>query len=157
MCALPVADSSCCPAYLSFNIQENSPSVVNVTTAVGVGPFNPFNIQVRRCTLPDLTPVALHMHPCCISNKLMPAVPGLLVSTLRISQWHHAHLPLCLHCLLQAMPRGVGSGFVWDRKGHVITNAHVVSQGAEVQLTLSDSSVVKAKVRGWMFAVCLCM
>src|SRR5699024_121258 len=33
------------------------------------------------------------------------------------------------------MPRGTGSGFVWDRPGHVITNAHVIegASGAYVR------------------------
>ncbi len=28
-----------------------------------------------------------------------------------------------------AIPRGTGSGFVWDRAGHIVTNYHVLSQG----------------------------
>ena len=32
---------------------------------------------------------------------------------------------------VQQVPRGTGSGFVWDKKGHVVTNYHVI-QGADV-------------------------
>ncbi len=37
-----------------------------------------------------------------------------------------------------AIPRGTGSGFVWDRKGHVVTNYHVISQGDRFTVSLGD-------------------
>ncbi|MGQ3144900.1 trypsin-like peptidase domain-containing protein [Rhizobium oryzihabitans] len=46
------------------------------------------------------------------------------------------------------MPRGVGSGFVWDYDGHIITNAHVIAGAQEVTVTLCDGTVAKAKVGG---------
>lgn len=49
---------------------------------------------------------------------------------------------------IQSIPRGVGSGFIWDTQGHVVTNAHVVAGASEVRCTLSDQTTCKAKVRG---------
>ena len=46
------------------------------------------------------------------------------------------------------MPAGMGSGFIWDDKGHVVTNYHVIKDANEVQVTLVDQSVWPAKVRG---------
>ena len=46
------------------------------------------------------------------------------------------------------MPRGSGSGFVWDDKGHVVTNFHVVRGASAIKVTLYDSSSVSAKVVG---------
>ncbi|MEE8524979.1 MAG: trypsin-like peptidase domain-containing protein [Thermoanaerobaculia bacterium] len=34
------------------------------------------------------------------------------------------------------IPRGTGSGFVWDRQGHVVTNYHVIAAGDRFQVTL---------------------
>jgi S1-C subfamily serine protease len=47
-----------------------------------------------------------------------------------------------------AVPRGAGSGFVWDDRGHIVTNFHVIqgAQGAEV--TLSDQSTWNAELVG---------
>lgn len=36
------------------------------------------------------------------------------------------------------MPRGTGSGFVWDDQGHVVTNLHVISGAAEATIKLAD-------------------
>jgi S1-C subfamily serine protease len=45
-------------------------------------------------------------------------------------------------------PAGIGSGFVYDYDGHIVTNAHVVGSAREVSATLADGQVVKAKVVG---------
>ncbi|GAB4823866.1 hypothetical protein N2152v2_010912 [Parachlorella kessleri] len=46
------------------------------------------------------------------------------------------------------LPQGQGSGFVWDNQGHIVTNFHVIRGAAEVQVTLLDQSVHKAKIVG---------
>jgi len=43
---------------------------------------------------------------------------------------------------------GTGSGFVYDREGHIVTNNHVVENAEEVQVTLADGTVVPAEVVG---------
>jgi S1-C subfamily serine protease len=45
------------------------------------------------------------------------------------------------------LPAGMGSGFIWDDQGHIVTNYHVIKDAAEVQVTLIDQSVWPAKVR----------
>lgn len=47
------------------------------------------------------------------------------------------------------IPQGSGSGFVWDKKGTIVTNFHVVKDAQNVQVTLSDGSVWAAKPVGF--------
>jgi S1-C subfamily serine protease len=49
---------------------------------------------------------------------------------------------------VQQIPRGTGSGFVWDQQGHVVTNFHVIQQGDAFAVTLADQSEWDAKVVG---------
>jgi serine protease Do len=44
--------------------------------------------------------------------------------------------------------RGLGSGFILDDAGHVVTNAHVVENATTVRVTLSDERELDAKVKG---------
>ena len=48
------------------------------------------------------------------------------------------------------IPAGTGSGFVWDKEGHIVTNAHVVQKASEARVTIASSdgtsTTVKAKV-----------
>jgi S1-C subfamily serine protease len=46
---------------------------------------------------------------------------------------------------VQEVPQGVGSGFVWDTEGHIVTANHVVDGAASLRVTLSDHSVYEAK------------
>ena len=48
-----------------------------------------------------------------------------------------------------SIPQGSGSGFVWDTKGTIITNFHVVKGAQDVEVTLSDGSVWKARPIGF--------
>ncbi len=44
--------------------------------------------------------------------------------------------------------QGAGSGFIWDRAGHIVTNHHVIEGAARVGVRLDSGDVVEAKVVG---------
>ncbi|RPI51971.1 MAG: PDZ domain-containing protein [Acidobacteria bacterium] len=46
------------------------------------------------------------------------------------------------------IPRGTGSGFVWDEQGHLVTNNHVVTGASGAQVRLSDGRDVRASLVG---------
>jgi protease Do-like 1, chloroplastic len=46
------------------------------------------------------------------------------------------------------IPQGSGSGFIWDSKGNVVTNYHVIANASSLNVTLSDGSSFPAKVVG---------
>jgi S1-C subfamily serine protease len=46
------------------------------------------------------------------------------------------------------VPRGTGSGFMWDDHGNVVTNFHVVQGASGARVTLSDQSEWKAALVG---------
>lgn len=46
------------------------------------------------------------------------------------------------------IPRGTGSGFAWDERGHIVTNFHVVAGAAGATVRLSDGRDVPASLVG---------
>jgi S1-C subfamily serine protease len=48
-----------------------------------------------------------------------------------------------------AIPQGAGSGFVWDREGHIVTNYHVVAGGDAFLVTLKDHTELQAELVGF--------
>jgi len=46
------------------------------------------------------------------------------------------------------IPRGSGSGFVWNDQGHIVTNFHVIDGGTAFVVTLADQSEWEARVVG---------
>ena len=49
---------------------------------------------------------------------------------------------------LHQIPRGTGSGFIWDEEGHVVTNYHVLQNANAAKVTLNDGSTHDARLTG---------
>jgi S1-C subfamily serine protease len=49
---------------------------------------------------------------------------------------------------VMSVPRGTGSGFVWDEQGHIVTNLHVIAGAAEATVKLSDGRDYPASLVG---------
>jgi S1-C subfamily serine protease len=47
-----------------------------------------------------------------------------------------------------SVPRGTGSGFIWDDAGHVVTNFHVIQGASEATVRLADGRDYKAGLVG---------
>ncbi|MCK6572570.1 trypsin-like peptidase domain-containing protein [Myxococcota bacterium] len=46
------------------------------------------------------------------------------------------------------VPQGSGTGFVWDDKGHIVTNFHVIAEAAAIEVTLDDQTSLPAELVG---------
>lgn len=49
---------------------------------------------------------------------------------------------------VMSVPRGTGSGFVWDTQGHIVTNMHVIAGAAEATVKLADGRDYPATLVG---------
>jgi len=49
---------------------------------------------------------------------------------------------------IRTIPSGTGTGFIWDRKGHIITNYHVVRNKRTARVRLSNQKSYTARVIG---------
>lgn len=47
-----------------------------------------------------------------------------------------------------SVPQGTGTGFVWDDKGHLVTNYHVIDKASEARIRLADGRELQAKLVG---------
>ena len=48
----------------------------------------------------------------------------------------------------QQFQTALGSGFVWDQDGHIVTNNHVINGAAQIEVTFSDGTIVPATLVG---------
>lgn len=49
---------------------------------------------------------------------------------------------------IYTVPKGTGSGFIWDEKGHVVTNFHVIQGASEASIRFNDGKSYKASLIG---------
>jgi S1-C subfamily serine protease len=49
---------------------------------------------------------------------------------------------------VEQVPLGTCTGFVWDERGHIVTNFHVIQGGSAARVTLADQSSYPAKLVG---------
>ena len=49
---------------------------------------------------------------------------------------------------IMEVPQGSGSGFVWNKQGHIVTNFHVIYGADAIKVTLADRSEYQAKLVG---------
>lgn len=69
-----------------------------------------------------------------------PSVAYITTSRLRQDYWTRN---------VMEIPQGSGSGFVWDRNGHIITNYHVIQGADRAQVTLADRTTWDAELVGY--------
>ncbi|AMX01890.1 S1C family serine protease [Microbulbifer thermotolerans] len=74
-----------------------------------------------------------------VFNFASPSVVYVTNETLVRDRW-----TLRLH----TVPKGAGSGFIWDEQGHVVTNFHVIEGARKVTITLQDRSEWAAELVG---------
>lgn len=48
----------------------------------------------------------------------------------------------------EQVPRGSGSGFIWDGQGHIVTNYHVIEEGDLFSVTLPNKEQRQARIVG---------
>ncbi|HSA94743.1 MAG TPA: trypsin-like peptidase domain-containing protein [Acidobacteriota bacterium] len=48
----------------------------------------------------------------------------------------------------ELVPQGSGSGFVWDDRGHIVTNFHVIDEGVKYMVSLPDQRQIEATLVG---------
>jgi S1-C subfamily serine protease len=68
-----------------------------------------------------------------------PSVAYITTSRIRQDFWSRN---------VMEIPQGSGSGFVWDKQGHVITNYHVIQGADRAQVTLADRTTWDAELVG---------
>ena len=91
-------------------------------------------------------PVAAPADPTSEEKNRIEVFSKAKVSVVNISSARLVRNRLTMD--IQQVPRGTGTGFIWDEKGRVVTNYHVVKGADRVLVTLDDHTVANvAQVR----------
>jgi len=72
-------------------------------------------------------------------ERSAPSVTFINTSSFRTNHWTRD---------INEIPSGSGSGFIWDKQGHIVTNYHVISNSDQYMVTLADQTTWKAEMVG---------
>ena len=93
---------------------------------------NPVGVAALEGTLRD------------IYNEVNPSVVSIQVSTSAISSEN----PLDPNERIPQVQSALGSGFVWDKDGHIVTNNHVVEDATRIEVVFDDGTTFDATLVG---------
>jgi len=104
----------------------------------------PLPAPTPTTTLPPPTPA-----PLTEPSDSLEAQIEAVYSQVAPAVVHIASRVITYDYFMQPIPQeGTGSGFLFDTKGHIVTNYHVVENAEEVSVTLADGGVYLAEVVG---------
>lgn len=106
--------------------ERPSHSTVNQPATVNLPPLPPGLNEHEKATIQ-------------LFENSAPSVAYITTSRFRQDYWSRN---------VMEIPQGSGSGFVWDKEGHIITNFHVIQGADRAQVTLADQSTWDAELVG---------
>ena len=122
---------------ISESTDENkitAPESLNIDNAVVADPHSN-----RRTITPIKHIVTEEEATIKLFEESAPSVVFITTSTVRQDYWSRN---------VTEIPAGNGSGFIWDREGHIVTNYHVIEKADRAQITLSDQTTWDAELIG---------
>jgi len=97
---------------------------------------------------PSPTPIVVVLTPTPLPPSLLSEVSAAQQATVNV---YKRVSPSVVHIAVEGssiFDSGTGSGFVYDRQGHIVTNHHVVASERNVIVTFSDDTRAQAEVVG---------
>jgi serine protease Do len=101
----------------------------------------PSSAEKPLAALPPAVPPAIPLVPLSFSGLAKAADPGVVTIISRIEE-------VSPRGRRRIVSQGLGTGFVYDRAGLVLTNNHVVEDATEISVKFADQREVAAKVVG---------
>lgn len=149
-----ILDESIIEEISSLISEVENPDKINQDETISLAPTNdPSVIAAYQNTLEEIytrvNPQVVNINVLVESSDLISALPGM------------PELPF-EHPQIPGMPgddqtpednapfysQGLGSGFIWNKDGYIVTNNHVVDNAAKINVTFHDGTTVPAELIG---------
>ena len=118
--------------------KSSDPTEVNTNTPKKVTVNNEDQL-VPASPEPENPLLDNELHTIKLFEASAPSVCFITTTNVRRDYWSRN---------ITEIPRGNGSGFIWDMQGHIITNYHVIQGADRAQVTLGDQTTWDAELIG---------
>jgi len=130
---------TCCLIACVDKNQPSTPAAAEARIDNEVKPNQPQVPKHRRAIDDATTVTSVELATINLFEEASPSVCFINTSNLARNRWSRN---------IEEIPRGTGSGFVWDEQGHIVTNYHVIEGANKVTVTLGDMGTYEAEVIG---------
>jgi S1-C subfamily serine protease len=86
--------------------------------------------------------------PSVVNIRTVQKVAASDTATFQLPGFPFFNLPQGQQQAPQQYQSALGSGFIWDQSGHVVTNNHVINGADKIEVTFSDGTTVPATLVG---------
>lgn len=137
----------------NWSLPDPDQTSVETASPVESLPASPATLQMEAPMITSLVDSRENAISRGIS-QVSPAVVGISVTQIRYSQSPAMSDPFWRFMLpgtprwFQEKVKSIGSGFIYDPEGFIITNAHVVENALDITVTLADGSQHAADLIG---------
>ena len=83
-----------------------------------------------------------------VYQSSLPSVVNIQVTQRVAGLSRSAPVPDASQAPGEFLRRGVGSGFVWNYEGHIVTNFHVVAHATDIEVRFADGRTAEAEILG---------
>lgn len=131
--------SSASSEVVEVSINDQLPAADNLAAPVAQVPIEPGLLAAYENTL---TEIYNQVSPSVVNIRVVGGEQSLMFDPGQFPDMPdlpESHIP---------QSQSLGSGFVWDDQGHIITNNHVISGAEKIEVTFADATVVIAEVIG---------
>lgn len=118
---------------------SDQPEPTNVDAPLNVSNVDNASAEESKPLSANPRLLASENHTIQLFEESAPSVCFITTTNVRRDYWSRN---------ITEIPRGTGSGFIWDAKGHIITNYHVIQGADRAQVTLGDQSTWDAELVG---------
>jgi len=149
-----IALTACGGVSLSMNNPKSNPAPVEpvptkalAAPAQGSAPTSASNdlLAAYQGTLEN---IYTNVSPSVVNIRVVQKVAANNTTTSHLPGFPFFNLPQGGQQAPQQYQSALGSGFIWDQNGHIVTNNHVVSGADKIEVTFSDGTIVPATLVG---------
>ena len=146
---LVLSGCSVMPMFAGINQLQDTPQktqeVAQDTTVTDINTPSTEDILAIEGTLEK---IYQEVNPSVVNIRVVQKITAEDMNGLQIPEIPFFSLPQGQEQNPEQYQSGLGSGFVWDQQGHIVTNNHVIDQADKIEVTFSDGTIEPAELVG---------
>jgi len=143
-----MALTACGSIGFNANMPNTSSPAQSVPTQAAPAPVTGASGDLLAAYQGTLENIYSQVSPSVVNIRVVQQVDATTANTSQLPVFPFFNQPQGQNQVPQQYQSALGSGFVWDAKGNIVTNNHVVTGADKIEVTFSDGTILPATLVG---------